>query len=172
MTLQPEWPEGPLPPLVPSGAQVPGSPSDEQVTAASEAVRAHCGWHIAPVVLEDRVLDSDGGQVLHLPTLRLVEVVSVQDLTGPAPVDLTGWRASTAGMLSRRPGWPEGFGAVRVVFRHGYTSVPPGLLPVLGMVAVRRVTRESLGSRSVTLDDYEAQLNHRVLDRYRMEQLP
>lgn len=165
-------PETELPPLVDSPALVPGSPTPEQVESASEAVRAHCGWHIAPVVEHDLTLDAEGGRFLHLPTMALVEVLTVQDLSGTSPVDVTDWRMSTSGMLSRPGGWPDGLGVVRVVFRHGYTTCPPGLLPVLGTVSTRRVRRESLAGRSVELDDYEAQLHHRVLDSFRLENQP
>src|SRR5690606_40983530 len=58
--------------------------------------------------------------VLILPTLRLVSVSEVRDMTGDEPRVLTGWRMSQAGMLSRRGGWPSGFGAVEVDVVHGY----------------------------------------------------
>lgn len=110
----------------------PGAPFAQSVVdAAVAAVRLAAGWHIAPLVTETIVLDAEGGTVLHLPTLKLVSVTEVRDLTGDAPVVLSDWRKSRAGMLSRS-WWPCGFESVEVVdMEHGYEATPPELLQVV-----------------------------------------
>jgi hypothetical protein len=60
--------------------EIPTFPAgvDEDAWAATVAeVRAFCGWHIAPEVTETLTLDGPGGYVLVLPTLHLVDLVSV-----------------------------------------------------------------------------------------------
>ena len=39
--------------------------------AAQAAVRAYCGWHIAPSLSETLVLDGTGARAFILPTLHL-----------------------------------------------------------------------------------------------------
>lgn len=132
-------------------AEFPGAPfSADAVAAASEAIRREVGWHIAPRVIETLTLDGTGGGVLFLPTLHLVDVTEVRDVTDDTPRVLTGWRKSQRGMLSRARGWPRGFEAIEVDVVHGYDSCPPELLPVIAERTSRRVMQESLGSRSVS----------------------
>lgn len=151
----------------------PGAPFSHAVaTAASEAVRRECGWHIAPQVTQTLTLDVSGGPVLILPTLRLVSVSEVRDMTGDNPRVLTGWRMSQAGMLSRRGGWPCGFGAVEVDVVHGYEQCPPELLPVIASSAHRRVRQESMGGRSVTFVDDDTIAGSSVLSRFRLGPRP
>lgn len=151
----------------------PGAPFSNEVTlAASEAVRRECGWHIAPQVTQTLTLDVSGGPVLILPTLRLVSVSEVRDVTGDAPRVLTGWRMSQAGMLSRRGGWPCGFGAVEVDVVHGYDACPPELLPLIASGAHRRVRQESMGGRSVTFVDDDTVGGGSVLARFKLGPRP
>jgi hypothetical protein len=134
----------------------PGAPFPAtQVAAAQAGVRAICGWHIAPQVTETVVLDGDGGTLLMLPTLKLVSVAQVRDLTRSEPAAIEGWRWSSAGMLYRSSGWPSGLGAVEVTMTHGYDECPPELLPEIAARALtttrdQTITQESLGSRSVS----------------------
>lgn len=157
-------------------ADFPGAPFAEPVVrSASESVRAEAGWHIAPEVSETLVIDSPGGRVLMLPTLRVVEVAEVRDLTGGAPRVVGGWRLSQAGMLSLAGGWPAGFGAIEVDLTHGYESCPADLLGIVAERSLRTakdstVVQESLGSRSVSYRD--APLASSVLSRYRIPSLP
>lgn len=164
----------PLPPLVTTEdlAEFPGSPfSSSTVAAAAGAVRSECGWHIAPIVTETLTVDTDGGPILMLPTLALVSVSEVRDMTRDTPTVLTGWQMSAAGMLSRPGGWPWGLSAVEVDCTHGYESCPPELLPTVVERMDRRVMQESLGSRSVSYapDDGGSAA---VLARYKLPGLP
>lgn len=142
------------PPLVSASdlTDFPGAPFPLMlVAAASASVRADAGWHIAPVVTETLTLDSDGGRFLVLPTLRLVSVVSVTDVTGTAGWLLDGWRRTQSGALYRANGWPAGYSAVEVTLTHGYTSVPADLLPVIAARCQRSLTDATITQRSETV---------------------
>jgi hypothetical protein len=87
--------------------EIPTFPAgvDEDAWAATVAeVRAFCGWHIAPEVTETLTLDGPGGYVLVLPTLHLVDLVSVTNdgtaVTDPASTGTSEWsgvKAVTSG---------------------------------------------------------------------------
>lgn len=129
--------------LEPFGGLLPPA----KVEAAAAQVRALCGWHIAPVITETVHVDSEGGTLLVLPTLRLVELVSVTDVDGNELDDVS-W--SRHGYLRRTQRFPEGPRAVEVTMRHGYDTVPADLLGAIAERTSRRVLQESLGSRSVS----------------------
>lgn len=96
--------------------------------AAEGAVRAYCGWHVAPVVTETLVRDGNGRSMLVLPTMRIVDVHSVR----VGGVDVTGSvRWSEAGMLEGVC-FPRRFRTVEVELEHGYS--PDELPEVLGVV--------------------------------------
>lgn len=119
-----------------------GTFSDDAVTAAGEAIRSETGWHIAPTATETLTLDSPGGSALMLPTLHLLEVTEVRDVSGHDPVVLTGWRKSTSGFLTLPCGyWPQGPQTVEVDVVHGYDACPLELLPVIA-----RRTRDGLAT--------------------------
>lgn len=130
----------------------PGAPFvSSRVQVAGEQIRREAGWHIAPVQEETVVVSGSGGRVLLLPTLRLVSVSAVRDVSRDEPQVLTGWRVGADAMLVRSSGWPAGDSNLEVDLVHGFDTCPPELLPVLvERVTGRRVMQESLGSRSVT----------------------
>lgn len=129
----------------------PGAPfSDEVATSVGDQIRRLCGWHIAPQVTETLVIDSDGGRVLMLPSLHVVNVTGVRDVSGSTPRVLTGWKWSRDGMIEARGFWPRGFRSVEVDLIHGYETCPPELFPVAADFSRRRVAQESIGSRSVS----------------------
>lgn len=128
----------------------PGAPFSEGVVdSAAAAVQRVAGWHIAPVVTETLTLDSDGGPTLVLPSLKVVSVTAVRNVTDPdAPVTLEGWRLRRASMTLRRAcGWP--CGTLEVDLEHGYEACPPDLLPVIASVAKAGLTDQTLASKSV-----------------------
>lgn len=139
------------------------------VSGASGSVRSDCKWHVAPVV-ESTVKMRGGDSVLVLPTLRLVEVVSVTGSGGTVVTDFD-WLPN--GVLDRRGCFPR---FVEVVFRHGFDECPPELLSVVAERAVSgaagRVRQESLGSRSVSLESGYDSVSMSVIDRYRLGPRP
>lgn len=156
-------------------ADFPGAPfTPSQVKAAADQIRDECGWHIAPQLTQTLALDSDGGRLLALPTLHLVEVTAVRDMTGTAPNVLDGWRKSRIGLLERTAGvWPQGLEAVEVTIVHGYEACPAALLPAIAARCQRfnkdgTVRQESLGSRSVSFGIIEGGDVSAALARYRL----
>lgn len=136
----------------------PGAPfAAATIASAVDSIRDDVGWHIAPVRTETLLLDSDGGRLLVLPTLRLVAVTSVRDVTDPdSPVDLDDWRKTRSGMLYRRSGWPCGFETIEVTIQHGFTSWPESLIPVVAercqFAATNATIRQELaGSESLLM---------------------
>lgn len=124
-----------LPPLVTPAdvAGMPNPPSDDDLEAMGDAIRAECGWHIAPEVAETLVLDSDGQDALVLPTGRLGAVTAVRYWNGTNMVPLSGWDAQTGWSAQRTSvykagGFPAGRRRLEVDVVHGYPSVPKGLL--------------------------------------------
>jgi hypothetical protein len=144
-------------------------------SAACEAARAYCGWHIAPSVTETVTVDGPGGSILMLPTLHLTDVASITN-DGTAVTDPE-W--SEAGMV--RGSWSCRFRGVEVTMTHGYDSCPPEILGVLREAASRGVTGSAVsqvgqvrmggvsgvpGAASFMLDQQA------VLDRYKIPARP
>lgn len=76
------------------------------------------------------MLDSDGGNLLVLPSLHVIEVTAVTDADDVALED---WSVSSTGLLERTNCllWPKGFGKVKVTLTHGLTVAPPDLVAVV-----------------------------------------
>jgi hypothetical protein len=153
----------------------PGAPfSEALVDAAVGSVRGEVSWHIAPQVTETLTVDGTGGQWLFLPTLYLVDVTAVRDITGDTPTVLDGWRKRRSGVLYRATGWPFAVEGIEVDVVHGHAETPPELLPVIADTARTlqrggRVTQESLGSRSASLTGNPAAA---VLARFKIPPRP
>ncbi len=129
-------------------ADFPGAPFPTAVvTAAGDRIRREAGWHIAPAITETLVLDTEAGEIIRLPSLR---VTSVGSITTAGGLPLTGWTLSANGNLYLAQGWPGGFGAVTVAFTHGYSTVPGDLLPVLAEYCQRSMVNAALTHRSET----------------------
>lgn len=163
----------PLPPLVVPAdlEEFRGAPfSATTVNAAASQVRKIAGWHIAPSITATVTLDHDGSSVLYLRSLYVTDVVSVRDVSGSTPRDLTGWRWSQDGMIEGH--FPAGFRSVEVTFTHGYKECPEDLLPVIASRTQRRVMQESLGSRSVSYSAESDRSVESTLESYRLGPRP
>jgi hypothetical protein len=135
---------------------------EDRLLQAEALVRAHCGWHVAPVRLDTMSLGLSSDATVVLPTQRIVEVVSVSDgLVGLDP-DAYTWREP--GILDLRPtfsvrAWGDLYDArsytwfqnLTVRLRHGYDEAPPEVTAVVQAVAQRVVNnpkglvRETIG---------------------------
>ena len=147
--------------------------------AACEAVRAFCGWHVAPSVSESVTVDGSGGSVQFLPTLHLTALTSISS----DGVEVTDPEWSAAGMV-RGACWSRKFRGVTATMTHGYDEPP------VEVVAVARNLAESAGvmpgARQITSGPHSVTLteaaqagasamspaHHAVLDRYRIPQRP
>src|SRR5574338_1424764 len=134
----------------------PGSPfGDPAVLAAGERIRDTCGWHIAPVVTETVTVDVSAAGMVALPTLRLVTVTAVRDVTDATPVTLTltDWTWRSSGIL-RCLTWGRGHRTLEVDISHGYVTCPPSLLELAAQLARTTgsggVLREQVGDVSVS----------------------
>ena len=140
-------------------------------SAAVASVRAYCGWHIAPEVTETLTVDGSGTSVQMLPTLRLVDLISITN-AGSVVADPE-W--STSGMV--RGCWTSRFRGVVAEMRHGFEEWPSDLVAVIAeMVASggqARVSQVTSRSHQVSFDlDDAAERQRQTLDRYRIGILP
>lgn len=155
-----------------------GAPALTPEAAAEGAIRAYCGWHVAPVIAESIVVDGNGQSRLKLPTMR-VEDVSRVEVDG---VDVTSSvRWSDMGMLEGVR-FPRRFRAVKVDLSHGFE--PEMVADVLGVLASAarrfesdpRIRSQSVAGASVSYAvDGGAPLSHLLtgaeraaLDAYRL----
>lgn len=130
------------------------SVSAGDLAAAEAAVRKYCGWHIAPVVEEDFVLDGTGTSSLFVRTLRLVDVIAATvDGVAVDPLTLE-W--SEAGFIRTSGVWPDRLRSVRLTVSHGFESVPD-VAAIITAIAARAsaspmgVVREQAGAVSISM---------------------
>lgn len=163
---------------------MPSSPEDrdlERLDAAEAAVRAYCGWHVAPVVLETVTVDGSGSEALFLRSLRVVDVTGV--VQDGQELDIDGLEWSQDGfMRSPRGRWTRKLRGVTVTMSHGFDSVPD-VVEIVRAISERAgvspagVVREQAGQVSlsyaqtasgvaggVVLMDHE----RAMLDRYKL----
>lgn len=121
-------------------AAKPEGLDDDDWVAAVDAVRAYCGWHIAPPITETITLDGSGGHLLTLPSLRVVEIEKIvndgREVTDPE------WSAD--GMV--RGAWSRRFRGVEVTMRHGFEDLPPVVIAVATSVALTELTPGGVSS--------------------------
>ncbi|MGC4891084.1 hypothetical protein [Micromonospora sp. DT227] len=124
------------------------------IDMVSAEIRSHCGWHITPIADDTVTVDGSGSQVLALPTMRLLDVVSLKERG--VDVDVAGVQWSEAGYLWRAAPWTSALRGVEVQISHGYAATPPELAAVVCGAAARAmanpsgVAREASGGESVS----------------------
>lgn len=152
----------------------PGYPFEDAIVDAAVAdIRAEARWHIAPVVTETVTVSASGG-LLILPSLRVVTVTAVRNVTDVTPRTVTGWRLRPGGLLWLPYAGPYVGGVFEVDLQHGYATTPKDLLPVIASRAAETAAASStrlVSQRRVSLDDYSEQSVYRdtadpVLARY------
>lgn len=132
-------------------------------------VRAFCGWHIAPEVTETVTLDGPNSSILVLPTLHLVDLVSITN-DGTAVTDPE-W--SRTGMV-RGYWWSWKFRSVVAEITHGYDEWPTDLLAVMtelasaGSGALSGVKAITSGAHQVTFETSMSRAQSDVLGRYQL----
>lgn len=146
----------------------PGAPfPTAALSAAADSVRVDAGWHIAPIVTQTVEIDTDRSRVALLPSLRVIEVISVTNVD--TDEEITGWRLSKhRGTLTLKGGrWPE---QIEVALKHGYEACPPALFPVIAERVQRGraglAVQESLGSRSVSYRQQYDPVSAGILGRF------
>ena len=93
------------------------------LAGASAAIRRYCGWHVAPAIRDEYVLDYEGGPLVTLPTMRLLAVDAFSARNNDLDVDKLKWSQNGEIALSS-PGrgmrLGEGFRAIRATIVHGF----------------------------------------------------
>ncbi|GAB3889498.1 hypothetical protein [Terrabacter terrigena] len=120
--------------VLPALADTPDGVDADAWTAACAAVRAYCGWHVAPSFTESVTLDGPGTGVLLLPTLHLTALADVTN--DGAAVSDPEW--SQAGMV--RGSWTGRYRGITATMTHGYETCPGEILGVLREAASRGIT--------------------------------
>lgn len=142
----------PIPSLLPVPAA--SLTIEDRLDAAERQIRNYCGWHIAPVVTQDLVLNGSGSQSIFVPSLKIVRVIScVADGHSLDPESLE-W--AEEGFLRRSCGtWPDKLRSVRLTIEHGFEDAPD-VAALIREVAERSMTakggrvREAAGGVSIT----------------------
>jgi hypothetical protein len=130
---------------------------------AMGAVVEYCGWHIAPSLTADIVVDGSGTRLQPLPTMNLTALNTVVEDGSTLDVDQIDW--SSNGLLEKR-GCDGRYGAalrwtarrrgVAVNVTHGFTNTPSWVVTLVCAVAARGfltapgVAQEAAGGESVT----------------------
>lgn len=129
----------------------------DAIKAVTSSIRMEAGWHIGPVVEGHSVtLDGPGGKKLHLPTMKLVNLVSVHQLG--VDLDLNGdshdW--SELGLVEKRDGtcWTDRYRKIVAVMDHGFADMADLKFLTLslvgrGLASPMGATREQAGSMSI-----------------------
>lgn len=119
------------------------SSSTPEESAGLAAVRAWCGWHIAPSKTETVRVEGDGGRVMLLPSLHVTDVDEITNEAG-SPVTSYKWREN--GILR---GWWACHDLYSVRLTHGYETLPSELTEVINQIDAAGVGTRSLASKSV-----------------------
>lgn len=102
------------------------------LSAALQVARARVGWHVSPVKVNHAMtLDGPNSRILWLPTMKVVEVTSVEEDGNVLDVanisvsvgDGPHQRRRQALRKRGRGWWTAEYGAIELVMTHGFTEV-------------------------------------------------
>jgi hypothetical protein len=153
------------------------------VDGATEAVIEYCGWHIAPVLTETVTVDGTGTLIQTLPTMHLVELVSLAERGVDLDVSRVDW--STNGVMEKRwgSGWTSRRRGIIAEITHGFELTPAWVVTLICAMAGRAyvtpagIAQESSGGESITYASSAAAppatltllpMDRRMLDRIRV----
>jgi hypothetical protein len=152
-----------LPPLATSGDYsqlVPGDPPagiDTLLAQASAAVRNYCGWHVAPKIQQTWQLDGLGVIALRLPTLELVDLLSVSNEGTPLDPATVQWshdgylRRIATGCGYSDGYWTTAYRGVIVEAVHGFDLAAVGDLTALVVSMTARAAASPTGETQQTV---------------------
>lgn len=118
------------------------------LNAANRAIRAYCGWHVAPIITETLTLDGNGDRTLLLPSLRIREIITATsdgvDVTDRVRV------SKRAGMIEIGGCWSRKLGGIEIELEHGYEldEVPDVAVLILN-IAKRASSQRFVASQAV-----------------------
>jgi len=156
--------------------------TQRQLDAALAAARNYCGWHVSPVAVGEQItLDGTGTSVLVLPTLKVTDLIEVEE--DGATLELTDLSWSERGLILKKSGhwWSAMFRSITVTFSHGYSSAPDFDSVILSAIERGAFSSDSAprvigpfqysdpgNADAVLFTDSE----RAVLDRYALEKTP
>jgi hypothetical protein len=106
---------------------------DTALAAASQAIRNHCGWHIAPVV--EHVQYAGGRDVVFLPTRRIATLVSVVNDGTVLDAGSLDFDEETGQVFG--PRWSSRRRGLVITYTHGLNNVPPLIADLTLQIAAR-----------------------------------
>jgi hypothetical protein len=158
---------------------VPPDNLDDMLAASSASIRRYCGWHVSPVVTMTLQLDGSGSYSQRLPSLRVVDVLSLTN--GGTDVDVATLEWSADGymrMLGARsegawygsassgwgwsycggPRWTSTLRGVVIELSHGFDPEECGQLAALCITLTDRamaaphgyMTAETVGTTTIS----------------------
>lgn len=117
------------------------------ISAATAAIRAYCGWHVAPVLTCEYVCDGERGDIW-LPCAGLRSVESVE--FGDVAQTVVGFNRHGR-VRTKQPQPCGGLGNVTVIYSAGYDlAATPDLADVVAQRVVAAVALGSYGIASET----------------------
>lgn len=125
------------------------------LNAANQAIRTECGWHVAPIITEELVLDGPGGTVLLVPSKRVRSIISATSDGVDVTADVKFSRR--AGVLTLASGWSCDVGSIELTMLHGHTAEEVPDVAALIVTLTKRaatagaIVQQSIGSASVRL---------------------
>lgn len=137
--------------------QTPPDSIDDVLNGISTAIRRYAGWHIAPVLAMDLVLDGSGGLDQPLPSLHVESVDSIAE--NGVVGDTANLEWSESGILrkvSRSP-WTKRFRGIALTISHGFDMAEVADLTLLTLTLSGRFlaspsgeTAANVGAVSIT----------------------
>lgn len=125
------------------------------LNAANQAIRTECGWHVAPIITEELVLDGPGGTALLVPSKRVRSIISATS-DGRDVTDLVKF-SRRAGVLTLASGWSCDVGSIELTIEHGYEADEVADVAALIVTLTKRAAssgafvQQSIGSASAKL---------------------
>lgn len=159
------------------------SETGRNLAAGLTAVQRWCGWHVTPVKQDHEIeLDGPGGPLLRLPTLRVVELISVTE-DGVA-LNLGSLEWSKTGLVRKKSGaqWSSKLGAITVTMHHGFAEAADFEAAVLSYVD--RTSQAPDGGKPIVVGPFRwaeektaegsafSMTELSILDLYRLEPQP
>ena len=156
--------------------------TQRQLDAALAAARNYCGWHVTPLIADAQItLDGSGDRLLVLPTLSMTELSEVDE--DGTELNLADLHWSARGLVAKRTGayWTSMFGAITVIFSHGFSAAPDFDAVILSAIDRGAFSADD-GARVIGPFQYSdpvttagavfTDAERAVLDRYSLEKAP
>ena len=151
----------------------------DAIDSAVAAIRDYCGWHVWPERTETMRRDGEGGRVLTLPTLHVVDITEVRE--HGTVVDPASYEWSEVGDVRRIGGsWTRRWRALEVDLTHGYPEVPAALRGLVVDTVAEAVTHPVGAPTAIGPFQWGAQVpassrwlseQRTLLDRYRLPEV-